>query len=103
MVDTKHPHQYEIGQCHIIKKYFKKASENMDLSKNKKAIKYLDKILFLDKNNVDAIVSKGYCYACMYNKSESIKCLDLASKLLTDSDELLSLNNFPENIHSKQL
>ena len=46
---------------YIIKKYFKKASENMDLSRNKKAIKYLDKILFLDKNNIDAIIWKGYC------------------------------------------
>ena len=42
-----------------------------------------------DKNNIDAIIWKGYCYACMYNKSESMKYLDLASKLLPDSDELL--------------
>ena len=39
----------------LIEKYFKKAKENKNLSKNKKAIKYLDKILSLDKNNVDAL------------------------------------------------
>ena len=74
---------------YILKKYSKKSMENRHLFRNKKAIKYLDKILFLDKNNIDAIIWKGYCYACMYNKSESMKYLDLASKLLPDSDELL--------------
>lgn len=38
---------------------------------------------------IDAIVSKGYCYACMHNKKESMKYLDLASKLLPNSKELL--------------
>ena len=61
----------------------------MDLSRNRKAIKYLDRILLLDKNNVDAVVWKGYCYACIYNKTEAIKCLDLSSKLLQNSNELL--------------
>jgi len=74
---------------HLIKKYSKKSMENRHLFRYKKAIKYLDKILFLDKNNIDAIIWKGYCYACMYNKSESMKYLDLASELLPDSDELL--------------
>lgn len=54
---------------HLIKKYFQKANENIDLSRNKKSIKYFDKILFLDKNNIDAIVSKGYCYACIIKKN----------------------------------
>ena len=30
---------------HLIKKYIKKANENMHLSRNRKAIKYLDKIV----------------------------------------------------------
>lgn len=74
---------------HFVKKYFEKASENMMLCHYKKAIKYLDKILFLDKNNIDAIAWKGHCYACIQNKSESIKCYDLAFKLQPDSDELM--------------
>ena len=73
----------------LIEKYFKKANENKNLSKNKKAIKYLDRILSLDKNNVDALVCKSHCYACMYNKTEAIKCLDSVSKLLPNSNELL--------------
>ena len=73
----------------FIKKYFKKASENINLSRNKKAIKYLDKILYLDKNNIDALDWKGHCYACMHNKTESMKCYDLAFKLLPNSNELM--------------
>ena len=73
----------------LIEKFFKKASENMDLSRNRKAIKYLDRILLLDKNNVDALVCKSHCYACMYNKTEAIKCLDSVSKSISNSNELL--------------
>lgn len=50
----------------LIEKFFKKANENMSLSMYKKAIKYLDRILLLDKNNVDALEWKGHCYASMY-------------------------------------
>lgn len=74
---------------YLIQKYFKITSENMSLYRYKKAIEYLDKILFLDKNNVDALDWKGHCYACLHNKLESMKCYDLAFKLLPDSDELM--------------
>ena len=57
---------------YLIKKYFKKANENIDLSRNKEAIKYLDKILFLDKNNIDAIVSKEdiAMHVCIIKKNQ---------------------------------
>lgn len=73
----------------LIEKFFKKANENMSLSMYKKAIKYLDRILLLDKNNVDALEWKGHCYASMYNKTDSLKCYELAFKLLPNSNELL--------------
>lgn len=79
---------------YLIKRYFEKADENMILYRNKKAINYLDKILFLDKNNINAIILKSLCYANMLNRTESMKCYELAFKLLPGSDELMIRKGF---------
>ena len=67
----------------IIKYYFKKADYYSDERQCKKAISYLDKILVIDKyNNLDALSSKGFCYADLYDKENSFKCFDELSKLI---------------------
>lgn len=45
------------------------------------AIKCLDKVLIIDKNNVDALCRKGFCYAMIFDERNSFECFEKAIKI----------------------
>jgi len=65
----------------LIKYYYKKANNYLYNYNNKKAIYYLDKILKIDENNIEALLLKGTCHSNLLEKNESIECFDKCFKI----------------------
>ena len=65
----------------LIKYYFKKEKSYFAEYNCRKSIYYLDKILALDKDNVDALLFKGIDYAYLSDKENSMCCFDEAFKI----------------------
>lgn len=61
----------------IIKYFFKKAFENADNYRYKKAINYINKILSIDKYNIEALSFKGLYYAHLSDKENSLNCFNV--------------------------
>lgn len=64
----------------IVDYYVNKSLNYYRVFKNKKAIETINKILIFDKDNVDALSSKGLFYSCLFDKENSFKCYDLVFK-----------------------
>ena len=64
----------------IVDFYLDKSLAYCRIFKIKKAIETVNKALWLDKNNVEALITRGFFYSCLFDKETSFKCFDLAFK-----------------------
>ena len=62
----------------IIDFYLDKSLAYCRIFKIKKAIETVNKALWLDKNNVEALITRGFFYSCLFDKENSFKCYDSA-------------------------
>ncbi len=63
---------------YIVTYYFKKARDYYSNGYINKSINCLDKILFLDKKNNEALILKGIYYTELFDKKNSFDCLNQA-------------------------
>ena len=73
----------------LINHYLDKSFECYSSFRNKKAIEYVDKALFLDGNNVECLLSRGLFYSALFDRENSFKCFDLAMELEPNSCNIL--------------
>lgn len=73
----------------LINHYLDKSFECYSSFRNKKAIEYVDKALFLDENNVECLLSKGLFYSALFDRENSFKCFDLAMEIEPNSCNIL--------------
>ncbi len=68
-------------KTNILNYFFKLAFQNANNYRYKKAIDNINKILFLDKYNIDALSLKGLYYAHLFDKKNSLNCFNILLKI----------------------